>query len=66
MGIIVYVHRYDQRKWSRATYIQLYSTDNRALIDHLYANLIEDVQAGTLETNFSDHKAIWASVKVMK
>ena len=43
------------------------TTDNGTLIDHLYTNLIEeDVQAGTLETYFSDHKAIWASVKVRK
>ena len=43
------------------------TTDNGTCIDHLYTNLIEeDVQAGTLETYFSDHKAIWASVKVRK
>ena len=42
------------------------TTDNGTLIDHLYTNLIEGVQAGTLETYFSDHKAIWASVKVRK
>ena len=43
------------------------TTDNGTLIDHLYTNSIEeDVQAGTLETYFSDHKAIWASVKVRK
>ena len=43
------------------------TTDNGTLIDHLYTNMIEeDVQAGTLETYFSDHKAIWASVKVGK
>ena len=43
------------------------TTDNGTLIDHLYTNLIEEcVQAGTLETYFSDHKAIWASVKVRK
>ena len=43
------------------------TTDNGTLIDHLYTNLIEeDVKAGTLETYFSDHKAIWASVKVRK
>ena len=43
------------------------TTDNGTLIDHLYTNLIEeDVHAGTLETYFSDHKAIWASVKVRK
>ena len=43
------------------------TTDNGTLIDHLYTNLIEDdVLADTLETYFSDHKAIWASVKVTK
>ena len=43
------------------------TTDSGALIDHLCASLIEEnVQAGTLETYFSDHKAIWASVKVKK
>ena len=43
------------------------TTDNGTSIDHLYTNLIEeDVQAGTLETYFSDHKAIWAFVKVRK
>ena len=41
------------------------TTDNGTLIDHIYTNLIEeDVHTGTLETYFSDHKAIWASVKV--
>ena len=41
------------------------TTDNGTLIDHVYTNLIEeDIEAGTLETYFSDHKAIWASVKV--
>ncbi|XP_028418500.1 uncharacterized protein LOC114543885 [Dendronephthya gigantea] len=43
------------------------TTDNGTLIDHLYTNLIEkDIQAGTLETYFSDHKAIWASLKVRR
>ena len=43
------------------------TTDNGTLIHHLYTNLIEeDVKAGILETYFSDHKAIWASVKVRK
>ena len=42
------------------------TTDNGTLIDHLYMNLIEDVLAGTLGTYFSDHKAIWALVKVRK
>ena len=43
------------------------TTDNGTLIDYLYTNLIEEhIQADTLETYFSDHKAIWASVKVRK
>ena len=43
------------------------TTDNGTLIDHVYTNLIgEEIQAGTLETYFSDHKAIWTSVKVRK
>ena len=43
------------------------TTDNGTLIDHIYTNLIEeDVQAGTLETYFSDHKAIWIAIKVRK
>ncbi|CAB3983616.1 ATP-dependent DNA helicase PIF1 [Paramuricea clavata] len=47
--------------------ISTYTTDNRTLIDHLYTNLNKgEVHAGILETYFSDHKAIWASVKVKK
>jgi hypothetical protein len=42
-------------------------TDNGTLIDHAYTNFTKEyIQAGTLETYFSDHKAIWASVKVTK
>ena len=42
-----------------------FTTDNRTLIDHLYTNLIEEeIEAGILETYFySDHKAIWASLR---
>ena len=41
-----------------------FTTDNRTLIDHLYTNLIEEnIYAGTLETYFSYHKAIWTSHK---
>ena len=41
-----------------------FTTDNGTLIDHLYTNIIEeDIHAGILETYFSDHKAIWASLK---
>ncbi|CAB3978452.1 Hypothetical predicted protein [Paramuricea clavata] len=41
-----------------------FTTDNRTLIDHLYTNLFEEeIEAGILETYFSDHKAIWASLR---
>jgi hypothetical protein len=40
-----------------------FTTDNKTLIDHVYTNLVEEqVHAGILETYFSDHKAIWASL----
>ena len=43
------------------------TTDNGTLIDHVYTNMIEEeVLVGTLETYFSDRKAIWASVKIRK
>ena len=35
------------------------TTNNGTLIDHVYTNMVEEeVQVGTLETYFSDHKAI--------
>ena len=41
-----------------------FTTDSKTLIDHVYTNLIEEsIYAGILETYFSDHKAIWASLK---
>ena len=41
-----------------------FTTDNRTIIDHLYTDLIEDkIYACTLESYFSDHKAILASLK---
>ena len=41
-----------------------FTTDNRTIIDHLYTDLMEEkIYAGTLESYFSDHKAIWASIK---
>ena len=44
--------------------ISSFTTDNGTLIDHLYTNLIgEEIHAGVLETYFSDHKAIWASLE---
>ena len=55
---------------SEKNYRQLisgFTTDSRTLIDHLYTNLIkEKVYAGTLETYFSDHKAIWASLQELQ
>ena len=43
------------------------TADNGTVIDHLYTDLIEEeIQAGVLETYFSDHKAIWASLKTNK
>ena len=44
--------------------ISSFTTGNRTLIDHLYTNLKEEIHAGTPETYFSDHKAIWASINV--
>ena len=43
------------------------TTDSGTLIDHVYTNLIEEeIEAGVLETYFSDHKAIWTSLKTKK
>ena len=43
------------------------TTDNGTLIDHLYTDLIEEeIHSGILETYFSDHKAIWASLKTKR
>ena len=40
-----------------------FTIDNRTTIDHLYTSLMnEEIHAGILETYFSDHKAIWASL----
>ncbi len=44
-----------------------FTSDNGTLIDHLYTDLIEEeIYAGILETYFSDHKAIWASLKAKR
>ena len=44
-----------------------FTTDNRTLIDHLFTNLnVEEVNAVVLETYFTDHKAMWVSVKAKK
>lgn len=41
-----------------------YTTNYRTTIDHIYSNLTESrVKTGTLETYFSDHKAIWIASK---
>ena len=40
-----------------------FTTDNRTTIDHLHTNLMnEEIHSGILETYFSDHKVIWASL----
>ena len=43
--------------------ISTYTTHNKTLIDHIYTNIKSylDIQAGVLETYFSDHKAVWVS-----
>ena len=42
--------------------ILTYTTDNKTVIDHIYTNISHlDIQAGVLETYFSDHKAVWIS-----
>ena len=43
--------------------ISTYTTDNKTLIDQIYTNIKShwDIQAGVLETYFSDHKALWVS-----
>ena len=42
--------------------ISTYTTDNNTVIDHIYTNISNiDIQAGVLETYFTDHKAVWAS-----
>ena len=43
--------------------ISHYTSDNRTTIDHIYTNFLPhshaDTTSGTLETYFTDHKAIW-------
>ena len=42
--------------------ISTHTTDNKTVIDHIYTNISHlDIQAGVLETYFTDHKAVWAS-----
>ena len=42
--------------------ISTYTTDNKTVIDHIYTNISHlDIQAGVLETYFSDHKTVWVS-----
>ena len=44
--------------------VSCYTTDNRTTIDHIYTNLPEpEVTFHILETYFSDHKAICASIQ---
>lgn len=46
--------------------ISHYTTDNRTIIDHIYTDFLLDSHAdttsGTLETYFTDHKAIWLAL----
>ena len=38
------------------------TTDSRMVIDHIYTNISNvTIQAGVLETYFTDHKAVWVS-----
>lgn len=38
------------------------TTDHNTAIDHIYTHILHlDIQAGVLETYFTDHKAVWAS-----
>jgi hypothetical protein len=40
------------------------TTDNHTLIDHIFTNIPDsETSSGTLETYFTDHKAIWVSCK---
>ena len=42
--------------------ISTYTTDSKTVIDHIYTNIGHlEIQAGVLETYFTDHKAVWAS-----
>ena len=42
--------------------ISTYTTDNKTLIDHIFTNITHfNIQAGVLETYFTDHKAVWAT-----
>ncbi|XP_078368705.1 ATP-dependent DNA helicase Pif1-like [Oculina patagonica] len=44
--------------------ISSYTTDNKTAIDHIYTNITDcPIASGTLETYFSDHKVIWASLE---
>jgi len=49
--------------------ISTYTTDSKTIIDHICTNIHEEnlnIQAGVLETYFTDHKAVWASFHVTK
>ena len=52
-------------------WISSYTTDYKTVFDHIYTNipishLHVDIQAGVLETYFTDHKAVWASFHAVK
>ena len=49
--------------------ISTYTPDNKTVIDHIYTNIHVanlNIQAGVLETYFTDHKAVWASFHATK
>ena len=49
-------------KHSNLEQISTYTTDNKSLIDHIFTNITHfNIQAGVLETYFTDHKAVWAT-----
>ena len=49
--------------------ISTYTTDSKTVIDHIYTNIhVENlkIEAVVLETYFTDHKAVWASLHATK
>ena len=46
--------------------ISTYTTDNNTIIDLIFTNISDKINSGVLETYFSDHKAIWTSLKTSK
>ena len=46
--------------------ISTYTTDNNTIIDLILTNISDKINSGIIETYFSDHKAIWTSLKTGK